>query len=122
MAIQANDATINYSQALSATLSKIPDTLLSKTRLEIMVELYHMGAIEFTQLKKDLNLSDGSLAAHLKKLEECEYVIPSKVQEPPGSRERTGILITPKGMRELETLLAEFQALKELLQKAKRTE
>lgn len=44
------------------------------TRLAILTLLTIDGAMDFSDLKKRLNVPDGALGAHLQKLEECGYI------------------------------------------------
>lgn len=73
-----------------------PTVLYNKYRLAIMYELYVAGAVEFVQLKSDLNLRDGALATHIRTLQNSGLVTAQK--EPFGARTRTVYLITPKGI------------------------
>ncbi len=56
---------------LTIKLSKV---LHQKARLGIMSILIVVGEAEFTQLKKQLNLTDGNLNTHLYALEREKYI------------------------------------------------
>jgi len=91
----------------SSRLRQIPSSLFNTTRIAILLEIYCAGAVDFVQLKIDQNLTDGSIAAHVKFLEH-EGLITVVKKKTEGSRQRTGYLITPKGIEEMEKLLADF--------------
>jgi len=73
----------------------IDDFIHSRVRLMIMSFLAAARSAEFTELKKQLAVSDGNLSTHLKKLEDVGYVAQSKsfVNKKP----QTLIAITEKG-------------------------
>jgi DNA-binding HxlR family transcriptional regulator len=54
--------------------SKLDEIIHSKIRLGIMCALINVDEAEFNYLKKNLNVTDGNLSVHLKKLEESEYI------------------------------------------------
>lgn len=70
------------------------------TRLQILSNLYHKEKATFNGLKEDLELTEGNLASHLKKLEEAEYIEVEKkfVDRKP----QTTYIITDKGKKALE--------------------
>ena len=76
-------------------LAGLDPAIHSPTRLAIMAVLADGSEIEFTFLREHLTLTDGNLAAHLKKLEDQGYVrcLKSFV----GRRPRTAYRITPRG-------------------------
>jgi DNA-binding HxlR family transcriptional regulator len=65
------------------------------TRLQIMSMLLMHDAVDFNTFKEELNLSDGSLASHMKALEREEYIAVAKsfVERKP----KTKYKITPQG-------------------------
>lgn len=81
---------------LSSKLRQLPPSLFNPNRIGIMLEIYSAGGVDFAQLKRDLELSDGALATHLKYLASDGLVIGKKEQV--GSRQRTAYLITSKGV------------------------
>ena len=83
-------------------LSEQPSVLFNPHRIAIMVELYCASAVDFSQLKYDLGLTDGALATYLKALAN-EGLIESK-REAVESRVRTGYIITKKGISALEQM------------------
>ena len=80
-------------------------------RLAIMAEIYYSSAVEFPQLGRDLGLSDGALAAHLKTLAKQGFIEPKREQV--GSRIRTTFIITKEGISATEKLFQNFHAIGE---------
>jgi len=55
------------------------DTIFhSRIRLAVASMLYHDGVCDFNSLKKGVGATDGNLTTHLKKMEECAYIIVEK--------------------------------------------
>lgn len=70
------------------------------TRLQILSYLYPRERTRFNDLKEELELTEGNLSSHLKKLEDSEYV---KVEKKFVNRKpRTTYIITNKGKEALE--------------------
>lgn len=67
----------------------------SVVRVKILALLYGLEYCEFNYLKEKLNLTDGNLEHHLKKLEECGFVETKKSVIK--GRVKTIIKITNKG-------------------------
>jgi predicted transcriptional regulator len=88
------------SKHLLKGLLEQPSVLFNRHRIAIMVELYHASAVDFSQLKHDLGLTDGALATYLRALA-SEGLTESK-REAVESRLRTGYIITKKGILALE--------------------
>ncbi len=81
-------------------------------RLRIMTVLYTLHpeqAIEFTTLRDMLEVTDGNLGSHLRKLEEAGYLRLEKTFVM--RRPRTYIAITPAGARAYQEYLAALQRL-----------
>ena len=78
-----------------------------------MVALYYRTGADFTELKKELGLSDGALATHMKALMRDELVKDQGVID--GGRTRTAYLTTEKGHKAVEALLDDFHAIKEAI-------
>jgi DNA-binding HxlR family transcriptional regulator len=98
-----------------ADLLQMPVTLFNPHRLAIVLELYNTGSADFPQLKHDLGLTDGALASHLKVLVADGLIEVSKEKERDGSRERTGYLITARGMQTFEKMLESFKRLSQVI-------
>jgi DNA-binding MarR family transcriptional regulator len=79
-------------------------------RLGALVSLQMDGPLDFTTLKKRLDVSDGALGMHLQKLEAVGYLSASTVLH--GRRPRTTYRLSAKGRRALADYL---QAMRELL-------
>ena len=71
-----------------------------------MLALYHMTGADFSEIKHELNLSDGALATHMKALGRDGLI--TTQSEHLGGRTRTVYLITPKGHQAIENLLDDF--------------
>jgi DNA-binding PadR family transcriptional regulator len=78
-------------------------------RLGILTALQLDGSLDFTTLKKRLNVADGALGLHLGKLEEIGYVSCSKAFV--GRRPRSTYRITPRGRKAFTAYLEAMQQL-----------
>ncbi len=78
-----------------------------RTRLWIVSALAAQKKMSFVSLKKLLDLSDGNLNAHLRVLEDNEYIEVEKtfVKRKP----RTTYRLTPKGKKEFRRYLDELE-------------
>lgn len=86
-------------------------------RLGVMTALQIDRALDFTSLKKRLNVSDGSLGMHLQKLEDMNYIKSKKAFV--GRRPKTTYQLTPKGRRALRKYLDSMQQLLHALERNK---
>jgi len=91
-----------------AEFQELNSVIHPKTRLAIMTYLVGSNDATFTELKKDLDLTDGNLNLHMKVLEETAYVKVEKAFV--RRRPRTTYKVTAKGRRA-------FQEYVELLEK-----
>ena len=80
-----------------------PSVLVNPHRIAIMLELYYASALDFPQLRDDLEITDGALARYLKALTDEELVAESR--ELVDSRWRTTYMITRKGIMLVEEIL-----------------
>mgnify|MGYP002760975949 CR=1 FL=1 len=82
------------------------------TRLQILSYLHPREKATFNDLKEDLELTEGNLASHLKKLEEAEYVEVEKkfVDRKP----QTTYIITGKGKKALEDHVQKLEGIIEM--------
>ena len=80
-----------------------------RLRLGIVSALAAAEALTFNDLKALLQITDGNLSVHARKLEEAEYVTCTKTFE--DRRPRTEYRITPLGRRELQRYLDHMEAL-----------
>lgn len=78
-------------------------------RLGILTALHLDGSLDFTTLKKRLDVADGALGLHLTKLEEIGYVVCSKAFV--GRRPRSTYRITPRGRKAFTAYLDAMQRL-----------
>ena len=77
-------------------------------RLGIMTSLQVDGALDFTTLKKRLEVPDGSLNLHLKTLEESGYIRSHKAII--GLRPKTTYTMTPVGRKALAAYVEAMRA------------
>ncbi|MCA9008653.1 MAG: transcriptional regulator [Planctomycetaceae bacterium] len=78
-------------------------------RLGVLTALQMDGSLDFTTLKKRLEVADGALGLHLGKLEEIGYLTCRKAFV--GKRPKSTYMITVKGKRALANYLDEMQRL-----------
>jgi predicted ArsR family transcriptional regulator len=87
-------------------------------RLGVLTCLQTDGALDFTELKRRLGVTDGALGAHLLKLEEAGYVGCKK--EFVGRRPRSTYRLTRDGRRAFCTYLDVLQKLIDAVEQARR--
>jgi DNA-binding MarR family transcriptional regulator len=80
-----------------------------RTRLAIVSALAVNDSLSFTELKKLLQVTDGNLSVHARKLEEAEYVACTKTFE--NRVPMTRYKLTREGKRALERYLNHMEAL-----------
>ena len=80
-----------------------------RVRLGIVSSLAVNGSLTFNDLKAILNLTDGNLSAHARKLEDAGYIRCDKSFE--GRTPRTEYRLTKKGKSELTEYLEHMEAL-----------
>jgi len=76
-------------------------------RLGVLTALQLDGPLDFTTLKKRLEVADGAMGMHLRKLEEAGYVVYRKTFV--GRRPKTTYRITSAGRRALARYLEAMQ-------------
>ncbi|HLT47568.1 MAG TPA: transcriptional regulator [Rubricoccaceae bacterium] len=94
------------------TAPSIPDfdpVLHQRVRLGIVSALAAGGRTTFNDLKAVLDLTDGNLSVHARKLEEAGYVACHKFFD--GRTPRTEYSLTDAGRRALERYLDQMEAL-----------
>ncbi len=94
-------------------LLDLPSSIFNPNRIRIMLELYHTSTADFTQLTRDLKLSDGALATHLRSLLRDNLI--EVRQEHIGGRTHTAYLITKKGTEAVEALLENFERIRKAI-------
>jgi DNA-binding MarR family transcriptional regulator len=80
-----------------------------RLRLGIVSALAAAEALTFNDLKALLQITDGNLSVHARKLEDAQYVTCTKTFA--DRRPRTEYRITPQGRRELQRYLDHMEAL-----------
>lgn len=89
--------------AAGSGLTGLDDLLQHRVRITVAVLLSRHDQLSFSRLKELLNETDGSLGAHLGRLEDAGYVtIRKEFQE---RRPVTSYRLAPKGRRALATHL-----------------
>ncbi len=91
---------------------KLNDIIHQQVRLRIMAALAaieHDASIDFSYLKKQLELTDGNLGAHLAKLENANYISVQKhfVAKKP----RTDLQLTTSGRAAFEEHMAVLRSI-----------
>lgn len=87
-------------------------------RLGVLTALRLEGPLDFTALKKRLEVADGSLGLQLQKLEEVEYVRAEKAFV--GRRPKTTYKLTAKGRSALSNYLNTLERLVKALKQSER--
>ena len=94
-------------------MAKLDNIIHQTIRLQIMSSLVSLDQneqVNFTYLRKLLNLTDGNLGAHLSKLEEAGYIQTEKTFV--ARKPRTFISVTGKGR---DAFAGHVAALKEII-------
>lgn len=78
-------------------------------RLGVLTALQVDGPLDYTTLRKRLDLSDGALGPQLLKLEEIGYIVCKKAFV--GRRPKSTYRLTPQGRKSLLDYLDQLQAL-----------
>lgn len=86
-------------------------------RLGTMTALHMNGEVDFTTLKKRLQVTDGSLGIHLQKLEEVGYIKSKKAFV--RRRPKTTYRLTATGKKALRKYLESMRKLLDAVGKAK---
>jgi DNA-binding MarR family transcriptional regulator len=73
----------------------LQDLIHGRARLAVLAFLTTVGAVDFVTLRDEINISDGNLSQHLKKLDEAGYVALTRIQS--GGRGHTEIALTAIG-------------------------
>lgn len=95
-------------------LEHLDDIIHVKARLGIMSILIAYGKSDFTFLKKKLDLSDGNLGSHIRKLEEVGYIEVQKsfIARKPKTvcqATETGIATYQRHIKALESMIYSFR-------------
>jgi DNA-binding MarR family transcriptional regulator len=85
----------------------LDSSVYGPVRLGVLTILQMDGSLDFTTLKKRLDVADGAIGIHLRKLEDVGYLTCSKSFV--GRRPKSVYRITPKGRRALSSYLSAMQ-------------
>ncbi len=85
----------------------LDSSVYGPVRLGILATLQMDGALDFTTLKKRLDVADGAIGIHLRKLEDVGYLTCSKSFV--GRRPKSVYRITNQGRRALNNYLNAMQ-------------
>ncbi len=80
---------------MESNFAELDSVIHSRVRLAIMILLLQSETANFTYLKKEIDVSDGNLSSHLRKLEEAKYIKMQKRFE--NRKPKTTISLTDKG-------------------------
>ena len=94
-----------------ANRPQFDDLILSRARLGIVSALLGGDELEFTYLRKVLELSDGNLSVQIRKLEKAGYIKVKKIFV--DRKPKTFCSITPKGRKAVVRLVKHLEALVE---------
>ena len=92
-----------------SVVSDLDRLIHERVRLAIVSALAVHASLTFNDLKAFLDLTDGNLSVHARKLEDAHYITCSKFFE--GRIPRTQYRLTPAGRRALESYLAQMEDL-----------
>lgn len=87
----------------------LDDLLHSRIRLAVMALLASVDQAEFSFLKQQVKATDGNLGAHLRKLEDANYLVVSKqfIERKPQTR----YALSPTGREALAVYLQKLETL-----------
>jgi DNA-binding MarR family transcriptional regulator len=93
-------------------MAELNETIHQPVRLRIMAALVTLGPneeVDFTYLRDLLEVTDGNLGAHLRKLEEAGYIAVNKifVERKP----RTFVAATPEGRKVFKEHVAALESI-----------
>ena len=80
---------------MTGNFAELNTVIHSRVRLAILILLLQSKTANFTHLKKEIDVSDGNLSTHLKKLEEAKYIRIQKRFE--NRKPKTTISLTDNG-------------------------
>lgn len=89
--------------------TELDETFHARARLGIMTVLVTAGDADFRSLKRELDLTDGNLGAHLRVLEDAGYVTITKAFAE--RKPRTTVRVTRSGRHAFESYLAHLEQL-----------
>ncbi len=101
--------------ALKRVLQELDPLLHEPGRLAIIAVLAAADAMTFTELRDELEMTDGNLSIHLQRLEDRGYIAIAKSFV--GRRPQTSCRLTPAGRRAFTRYLNRLEA---IVQKGRR--
>ena len=103
---------------MTSNFAELNTVIHSRVRLAIMILLLQSETANFTYLKKEIDVSDGNLSTHLKKLEEAKYI---KIQKRFENRKpKTTISLTEKGRNALNEYTKNLEEYLSLVSESKK--
>jgi len=93
---------------MESNFGELDPIIHSRVRLAVLILLLQMESANFTYLKKEIDVSDGNLSTHLRKLENAEYITVTKKFE--NRKPQTSVSITEKGKIALDEYTTNLQA------------
>jgi DNA-binding MarR family transcriptional regulator len=93
-------------------MAKLNETIHQPVRLRIMAALVTLGSgdeVDFTYLRDLLEVTDGNLGAHLRKLEEAGYIAVNKTYV--DRKPRTYICATTNGRKVFQEHVAALESI-----------
>ncbi len=100
---------VRASRAVETAPADLDRVIHERVRLAMISALAVNKSLTFNDLKGLLNITDGNLSVHARKLEEAEYVICNKFFD--GRTPKTEYTLTIAGRRALERYLDHMEAL-----------
>ncbi|WCL54536.1 winged helix-turn-helix domain-containing protein [Gimibacter soli] len=88
---------------------KLDEVIHGRVRLAVMSYLMTARSADFTELKSALEVSDGNLSTHLKKLEDAGFVLQEKSFA--GRKPQTTVRLTEAGDAAFRRYLEEIAAM-----------
>lgn len=92
---------------MESNFGELDPIIHSRVRLAVLILLLQMESANFTYLKKEIDVSDGNLSTHLRKLENAEYITVTKKFE--NRKPQTSVSITEKGKTALDEYTSNLQ-------------
>lgn len=102
-------------RAAEQQVTRLDRLIHDRVRLGILSALAAASPISFGDLKATLDVTDGNLSVHARKLEEAGYIICKKTFS--GRTPRTDYAMTPVGRRAFEKYLDHMEAIIEATRK-----
>ncbi|HUP87844.1 MAG TPA: transcriptional regulator [Longimicrobiales bacterium] len=101
--------TVSSNKPSGKTALELDALIHERVRLAIVSALAGTASMTFNEMKQLLDITDGNLSVHARKLEEAGYVTCSKSFE--DRKPKTEYKLTASGRRALEKYIAHMEAL-----------